>query len=79
MFSFVLVGSEKNVSKDLALRYFNEEEYFEFDQTDPKFNRNIFTILDAKIRYGMEMSLMNNADIYLLMGSNDYICYDFFT
>ena len=35
-------------------------------------------MLDEKIKYGMQMSLMTDSEIYLLMGSNDYICCDFF-
>jgi hypothetical protein len=75
-FSFTLVGSEKHISKNLALIFFDESEYFEFDQSS---YNNLSTMLTAKIRYGMQMSFMKNADIYLLMGSNDYISYEFFT
>ena len=30
--TFTFVGSDKDVSKNLALKYVNENEYFEFDQ-----------------------------------------------
>jgi hypothetical protein len=36
-------------------------------------------MLDAKINTGMKLSSHTNADILLWAGSNDYICYDFFS
>ena len=31
-FTFTIVGSENNLSRDLTLKYFKPEEYFEFQQ-----------------------------------------------
>lgn len=78
IFSFTMVGSEKDVSKILTLKYFKESEYFEFDQTDPKFNNDLLIMLTEKFKYGMQLSAKTDADILLLAGSNDYISYDFF-
>lgn len=38
-FKFIILGSEKDLSKNLTLKYFSENEYFEFDQNNPKYNR----------------------------------------
>ncbi len=77
-FTFTIVGSEKDISRDLTLKYFKPEEYEEFDQNIKNFNNDFYTMLRAKIRYGMCISKKTNADILLWAGSNDYICFDFF-
>ena len=48
IFTFILIGSEQNSSRDLALRYFDKTEYFEFDQNDPRFNGDLLTMLYRK-------------------------------
>ena len=77
-FTFTILGSEHNISKDLALKYFKEEEYFEFDQNNPNFKDDFFTMLGNKINLGIHLSFKNNPNILLWAGSNDYICFDFF-
>lgn len=76
--TFTIVGSEKDISKNLVLKYFNEESYSEFDQNLENFNNCFYTMLDSKINYGMNLSNKTNADILLWTGSNDYICFNFF-
>lgn len=77
-FTFTILGSEKKISRDLALQYFKPEEYEEFNQDMKLFNNDFYKMLRAKIRYGMSISKKTNADIVLWAGSNDYICFDFF-
>jgi hypothetical protein len=79
VFSFTILGSEGDISKNLALKYFKEEEYFEFDQKNPIFSNDFYVMLHAKINKGMNISALTNADILFWAGSNDYICYDFFS
>ena len=74
--TFTLIGSEKNISRDLALQFFKENDYFEFDQTP--YNKQVLNMLTDKFKYGYKKSIEKKPNITLLMGSNDYICYDFF-
>lgn len=77
-FTFTIVGSEKEHSKELTLKYFNEDEYFEFDQEDSKYENNFWAMFTAKLKYGMKQSSSKNADICLWVGSNDIFNFDFF-
>lgn len=73
--NFTVVGSEKEFSKYLALEYFRENEYFEYDQTIIKdFN----LMFNDKINFGIRKSIENNPDIILTASSNDFICTKFF-
>lgn len=76
--TFTIVGSEKSISKELTLKYMNENEYFEFDQTNPIFNNDFWQMLHTKINTGINISKNKNPDILFWAGSNDYICFDFF-
>lgn len=76
--SFTILGSEGKLSKDLALTYFKEEEYFEFDQDLRNFKNDFLFMLGEKYKTGLKIASKTNADIILLAGSNDYICYDFY-
>ena len=73
--TFTLVGSEGEISKNLALDYFNNEEYFEFDQT--KYH-DFWDMLWKKFNFCFSTSQNKNSDIIFLAGSNDYIPIDFF-
>jgi len=77
--TFTLVGSEGDISKKLALNYFeeNEFEYLEFYQDDPKYLK-FFDMFNEKIKNGIQFSRNKNPDILLTSSSNDYICFDFF-
>ena len=77
-FTFTIVGSEKEDSKQLSLKYFNVNEYFEFDQNDPKYNGEFWSMFNDKVKYGMKLSSSKGADICLWAGSNDVIHFDFF-
>lgn len=84
-FKFTIVGSEKELSKNLTLKYFNENEYFEFDQNKPEYgeykigyNNNFFKMLSDKINMGIKLASRDNDDIIFWAGSNDYISSDFF-
>jgi hypothetical protein len=77
IFSFTILGSEGDISRNLSLKYFKESEYFEFNQNDPKFT-GLLDMLSHKVRTGMKISATTGADILFWAGSNDYICYDFF-
>jgi hypothetical protein len=79
MITFTIIGSEKELSKNLVSKYFNFDNttYFEFDQSDTKY-KNIFNMLNNKINYGMKQCYNKHPDILLWAGSNDYICFNFF-
>jgi hypothetical protein len=79
IFQFVILGSELDISRELTLKYFKEDEYYEFDQNDPKYNGDLKVMFSDKIRTGTQYSFEKQPfDIMLAAGSNDYICYDFF-
>jgi len=77
-FSFTILGSENEISKNLTLKYFKSEEYFEFDQNHKSFKNDFYKMLGTKINTGMKISEQSKANILLWAGSNDYICFDFF-
>lgn len=74
-FSFTIVGSEEKFSKKISLKYFENNEYYEFYQ-NPKLA--ILKMLSQKFNYGFKQAYKKNVDIILLAGSNDYICFHFF-
>jgi hypothetical protein len=78
LFTFTILGSEKNISKNLVLKYFKSDEYIEFNQDNKIFKNDFYKMLGAKINKGINLSVKNNTDIVLWAGSNDYICFDFF-
>ena len=78
LFTFTILGSENKISQNLSLKYFKPEEYFEFDQNDKSFKNDFYKMLGAKINMGINKSLLNDPDILLWAGSNDYISFDFF-
>ena len=74
-FSYTIVGSENELSKDISLKYFKEDEYFEFHQdTTIKF----WDMLFSKVNYSLNQSYKKDVDIHLWVGSNDYICINYF-
>lgn len=84
-FHFTILGSEKDLSRNLTLKYFNDDEYFEFDQNKPEYgnyiigyNDNFLKMLSDKINTGIKLASRNNDDIIFWAGSNDYISPDFF-
>lgn len=87
--TFTLVGSEEEISKNLALKYIDETDYHEFDQKlynifdNETFKTNIHTnnmwlLLTDKFRYCFKKSFEKNPDISLLFGSNDIVSCDYF-
>lgn len=84
-FKFTILGSEKDLSKNLTLKYFSENEYFEFDQNKPEYgkykigyNNNFLKMLSDKINMGIKLASQYNDDIIFWAGSNDFISSDFF-
>jgi hypothetical protein len=84
-FKFTILGSEKDLSRNLTLKYFNEDEYFEFDQNKLEYgeynigyNNNFLKMLSDKIKMGIKLASRYNDDIIFWAGSNDYISSDFF-
>ena len=73
--TFTILGSEGDLSKNLVLKYFDESAYHEYWQ-DPQLK--IIKMLDGKINRGMKLSFETGADVMCWVGSNDYICYDYF-
>ena len=78
LFTFTILGSENTISQNLSLKYFKPEEYFEFDQSQESFEKDFYKMLGTKINVGINKSLLNDPDILLWGGSNDYISFDFF-
>jgi hypothetical protein len=79
------LGSEKDLSKNLTLKYFSENEYFEFDQNKNEYgeykigyNNNFLKMLSDKINMGIKLASRDADDIIFWAGSNDYISSDFF-
>lgn len=82
LLTFTLVGSEKDLSRDLAKKYFPETYYYEFDQSfiqnDKKVYDDFNDMFFNKMNYGVKMSYSKNPDIVFCAGSNDYIPETFF-
>ena len=81
--TFTIVGSEKNVSQDLSLKYFPRESYFELYQKPVFSYTKISVVYDAittKLRFGLRRSFKrpnNRPDVIIWVGSNDYIALSF--
>ncbi len=73
--TFTILGSEGDLSKNLVFKYFDKSAYHEYWQ-DPQLK--IIKMLDGKINKGMELSFETGADVICWVGSNDYLCYDYF-
>ena len=82
-FSFTIVGSEKNVSRNLSNTYFPGDTYLEVAQANvaTHYGRSLKKIsfyITKKIQRGMRHSYENkNADIITWAGSNDYISFNY--
>jgi hypothetical protein len=84
--SFTIVGSNGDLSFDLFRDQLNGEEdvYLEFTQTyRPSLyayskDQNFRKMLTQKFRGGWEASIKKGKDISMLLGSNDFVCLDFF-
>jgi hypothetical protein len=75
---FTIIGSEKNFSKDLTLKYFSEDSYIEFDQGEVNYlNRidlhTLNTIVGQKISYGYNNAKKYNPDLIIFIKSNHFI------
>lgn len=78
-FTFTIQGSEKEFSRDLALKYFDSNSYIEYDQQGIYVgNRYFLTMFRKKINIGFRQATMNNPDISFWAGSNDYVSINFF-
>ena len=83
-FTFTLIGSENDLSKELALKYFKDSEdiYIEFDQEayniNIGYNDKFLSMLTDKFKFSYKSSFNKNPNISLLCGSNDLIDFDFF-
>jgi hypothetical protein len=74
VFSFTLLGSEGERSKQLAAEFFPATDYYEFNQNDPIFqNKDFFYMLNYKVKTGIKVAHSKLPDIVLWMGSNDYV------
>jgi hypothetical protein len=74
---YLLVGSEKNKSKDLVLNLgFEKDEYIEYKQQ----NISKLDIIERKYLFAWEtaMKLYPDLDILLTNGSSDFICINYF-
>jgi hypothetical protein len=87
--TFTLVGSEKEQSRELYLRYFNDDAgdtYIEFDQRNSvpcgygirPDQREFFNMLNRKIQLGTRHSVAKKPDISFWQGSNDFVGSDYF-
>ena len=76
--NFLILGSEKELSRDLTLKYFNEDEYMEYDQGGIHyFNRVSFetlnTIVGTKIMNGYNKCKEFEPDLIIFMKNNHFI------
>ena len=88
LFSFTIIGSENELSKSLFTEYFNgiNDTYHEFNQDIVAVNmwngtsdiNKMVHMLSNKFKCAYKNSFNKNKNISLLMGSNDYISYNWF-
>jgi hypothetical protein len=72
----VLVGSEGEVSRSLAMNFLSGPEYYiEFPQVHDKYEKNLMD----KFKAAMECLKQFPHDLIFKMGSDDLITYDFFS
>ena len=81
--NFLIMGSEKELSRDLTLKYFGEDEYMEYDQGGIHyFNRvsyeTLNTIVGSKIMNGYIKCKGFNPDLIIFMKSNHFISQQWF-
>ena len=87
-FSFTIIGSEKEVSRSLTLKYFSVDSYYELDQNatspDPEYIPDLkipkeYEIIRKKVNFGMKTAFHKDDcyDIIFWVGSNDYISLNF--
>jgi hypothetical protein len=74
---FCILGSEKEFSRELTLKYFSEKSYIEYDQKESNYFTSNFTDLiytvSAKVLYGYQQCKLLNPDLILVMKSNHFI------
>jgi len=88
LFSFTIIGSENDLSRTLYTKYFNDinDTYHEFNQDIVAVNMwngtsnvsKMCYMLSNKFKCAYEKSFSKKMNISLLMGSNDYISYNWF-
>ena len=76
--NFTIIGSEKDLSKELTLKYFSEDSYIEFDQGNVNyFNRvNVIvlnTVVGTKVSYGYNIAKTRNPDLIVIIKINHFI------
>jgi hypothetical protein len=72
-FSFTIVGSELSVSRNLTLKYFPSDDYYEFPQ-ETLSHKHVYEITTEKVNFGMRIAYArDDTDIIFWAGSNDYI------
>lgn len=81
-FSFTIIGSEKEVSKNLTLQYFPATSYHEMSQpkvTNETSESERNYAIARKVNHGMRRAFKseNESDIIMWAGSNDYISFSF--
>jgi hypothetical protein len=87
-FSFTIIGSENDLSRDLSTKYFPPDCYYEVNQSAPSPDATYvpdntiprkYEIIRKKVNYGMKTAYSKDKyDIILWAGSNDYISLNFF-
>ena len=76
--TYTLVGSDGDKSRVLCSEIFSEHRYFEYTQPVWKTMYESYDVLHKKFRYTFSKSMEIHPDVSLLMGSNDYVSYNFF-
>jgi hypothetical protein len=79
-FTFTIQGSEGGFSRELALKYFDDSCYIEYNQNGIMANHKDFLkMFNDKVNTGFKIgTLCNTPDISFWAGSNDYISGNFF-
>jgi len=76
--NFMILGSENELSRELTLNYFNEDEYIEYDQGGINYlNRidynTLNTVVGKKTLTGYNKCKELNPDLIILMKNNHFI------
>lgn len=81
-FTFTLIGSEKELSKSLFEKHFEDkaDTYYEYDQGEvtPGYNGPFLDMLTSKFRFSFNKSFEKKPNISLLNGSNDFVSSNFY-
>lgn len=73
--TFTIVGSENDLSKQLVLKYFDEDSYLEYSQGDVNYfnRRDLNTVVGNKIKCAYNTCKKYNPDLIIFIKNNHFI------